>query len=65
MHMKLVLFKLLLLPVIHHFRVAEVDYVKPEQMQSMEFGFRGKLSRTFTIDAAVYRNDFRTSLIPK
>jgi len=40
-------------------RVAEVDYVKPEQMQSMEFGFRGKLSRTFTVDAAVYRNDFQ------
>ena len=40
-------------------RVADVDYVKPEQMQSMEFGFRGKLSRTFTVDAAVYRNDFQ------
>ena len=40
-------------------RVAEVDNVKPEQMQSMEFGFRGKLSRTFTVDAAVYRNDFQ------
>jgi len=40
-------------------RVAQVDYVKPEQMQSMEFGFRGKLSRTFTVDAAVYRNDFQ------
>ena len=39
--------------------VADVDYVKPEQMQSMEFGYRGKLSRTFTIDAAVYRNDFQ------
>ena len=40
-------------------RVSQVDYVKPEQMQSMEFGFRGKLSRTFTVDAAVYRNDFQ------
>jgi len=28
-------------------------------MQSMEFGYRGKLTRTFTIDAAVYRNDFQ------
>ena len=28
-------------------------------MQQMEFGFRGKLSRTFTVDAAVYRNDFQ------
>ena len=40
-------------------RVAEVDYVKPEQMESVEFGFRGKLSKTFTVDAAVYRNDFQ------
>ena len=40
-------------------RVADVDYVKPEQMQSMEFGYRGKLTKTFTIDAAVYRNDFQ------
>ena len=40
-------------------RVAQVDYVKPEQMQSQEFGYRGKLSRTFTVDAAVYRNDFQ------
>ena len=40
-------------------RVADVDYVKPEQMQSMEFGYRGKLTKTFTIDAAVYKNDFQ------
>ena len=25
----------------------------------MEFGFRGKLSRTFTVDAAIYRNDLQ------
>ena len=40
-------------------RVADVDYVKPEQMQSMEFGYRGKLTKTFTIDAAVYKNNFQ------
>ena len=28
-------------------------------MQQMEFGYRGKLTRSFTVDAAVYRNDFQ------
>ena len=30
-----------------------VEYVKPEQMQSIEFGWRAKLSPTFTIDANI------------
>ena len=38
---------------------SNVGYVKPEQMQQMEFGYRGKLTRSFTVDAAVYRNDFQ------
>ncbi|MAZ06936.1 MAG: hypothetical protein CMM99_00490 [Rickettsiales bacterium] len=38
---------------------SNVDYVKPEQMQQVELGYRGKLSRTLTIDAAVYRNEFQ------
>ena len=38
---------------------SSVAYVKPEQMQQMEFGYRGKLTKSFTIDAAVYRNDFQ------
>ena len=36
-----------------------VEYVKPEQMQSIEFGWRAKLSNTFTIDANIYRNAYQ------
>ncbi|MEO2056725.1 MAG: TonB-dependent receptor [Flavobacteriaceae bacterium] len=36
-----------------------VEYVKPEQMQSVEFGWRAKLSPTFTIDANVYKNAYQ------
>ena len=36
-----------------------VEYVKAEQMQSIEFGWRAKLSNTFTIDANIYRNAYQ------
>ena len=36
-----------------------VEHVKPEQMQSIEFGWRAKLSNTFTIDANIYRNAYQ------
>jgi len=36
-----------------------VEHVKPEQMQSIEFGWRAKLSNAFTIDANIYRNAYQ------
>ena len=36
-----------------------VEYVKAEQMQSVEIGWRAKLSPTFTIDANVYKNAYQ------
>ena len=36
-----------------------VEYVKAEQMQSLEIGWRAKLSPTFTIDANVYKNAYQ------
>ena len=36
-----------------------VEYVKAEQMQSVEIGWRAKLSPTFTIDASVYKNAYQ------
>ena len=36
-----------------------VEYVKPEQMQSVEIGWRAKLSPTFTVDANVYKNAYQ------
>ena len=36
-----------------------VEYVKAEQMQSIEFGWRAKLSPTFTIDANIYKNAYQ------
>ena len=36
-----------------------VEHVKPEQMQSIEFGWRAKLSNTFTVDANIYRNAYQ------
>ncbi len=36
-----------------------VEYVKAEQMQSLEIGWRAKLSPTFTIDANIYKNAYQ------
>ena len=35
-----------------------VEVVKPEQVKSIEFGYRGKLSRTFLVDFSVYKNKY-------
>ncbi len=35
-----------------------VEYVEAERLQSVEFGYRGKLSSTFIIDANIYRNAY-------
>ena len=35
-----------------------VEYVEAERLQSIEFGYRAKLSRTFIIDANIYRNAY-------
>ncbi len=35
-----------------------VEYVEAERLQSVEFGYRGKLSPTFIIDANIYRNAY-------
>ncbi len=32
--------------------------VKPEEVRSVEFGYRGKLSRTFLVDFSVYKNEY-------
>jgi iron complex outermembrane receptor protein len=35
-----------------------VEMVKPEEVRSVEFGYRGKLSRTFLVDLSVYKNEY-------
>ena len=35
-----------------------VEMVKPEEVRSVEFGYRGKLSRTFLVDFSVYKNEY-------
>jgi len=35
-----------------------VEYVEAERLQSIEFGYRGKLSPTFIIDANIYKNAY-------
>jgi outer membrane receptor protein involved in Fe transport len=35
-----------------------VEYVEAERLQSIEFGYRGKLSPTFIVDANIYRNAY-------
>lgn len=35
-----------------------LEVVKPEQVKSIEFGYRGKLSRTFLVDFSVYKNTY-------
>ncbi|MEX2352323.1 MAG: carboxypeptidase-like regulatory domain-containing protein [Balneolaceae bacterium] len=35
---------------------AETDYVKPEQIQSVEVGYKGLIGRNLYMDAAVYHN---------
>ena len=35
-----------------------VEYVEAERLQSIEFGYRAKLSPTFIIDANLYRNSY-------
>ena len=35
-----------------------IQKVKPEQIESFEFGYRGKLTNSLTIDASIYRNDY-------
>ena len=35
-----------------------VEYVEAERLQSVEFGYRGKLSPTFIVDANIYRNSY-------
>ena len=35
-----------------------LEMVKPEQVKSIEFGYRGKLSRTFLVDFSVYKNKY-------
>ena len=35
-----------------------LEVVKPEQVKSIEFGYRGKLSRTFLVDFSVYKNAY-------
>ena len=35
-----------------------VELVKPEEVRSMEFGYRGRLSRNFSVDMSVYKNEY-------
>ena len=35
-----------------------LEVVRPEQVKSIEFGYRGKLSRTFLVDFSVYKNTY-------
>ena len=35
-----------------------VEMVKPEEVKSMELGYRGKLSRNFSVDMSVYQNEY-------
>ena len=35
-----------------------IEMVKPEEVRSIEFGYRGKLSRTFLVDFSVYKNEY-------
>ena len=35
-----------------------IEMVKPEEVRSVEFGYRGKLSRTFLVDFSVYKNEY-------
>ena len=35
-----------------------VELVKPEEVRSMELGYRGKLSRNFSVDMSVYKNEY-------
>ena len=35
-----------------------IEVVKPEEVRSVEFGYRGKLSRTFLVDFSVYKNEY-------
>ena len=35
-----------------------VELVKPEEVKSIEFGYRGKLSKNFLIDLSVYQNEY-------
>ena len=42
-----------------------VEYVKPEQMQSVEIGWRAKLSPTFIVDANVYKNAYQDFISTK
>ena len=32
--------------------------VKPEEVKSIELGYRGKLSRNFSVDMSVYKNEY-------
>ena len=35
-----------------------VEMVKPEEVKSIELGYRGKLSRNFSVDMSVYKNEY-------
>ena len=35
-----------------------VELVKPEEVRSMELGYRGRLSRNFSVDMSVYKNEY-------
>ena len=35
-----------------------VEMVKPEEVKSIELGYRGRLSRNFSIDMSVYQNEY-------